>query len=71
MAAPRKSPRPLSASEDRRWWRCACGRTLGEIAGDRVIVRRRDFSGDFPADGARQFCPKCGREHVIVNAVLK
>jgi uncharacterized C2H2 Zn-finger protein len=47
--------------QGRRWWRCPeCDKTLGEVVGGRVVVRRRDFSGEFGVDGSSQRCPKCG-----------
>lgn len=50
-----------TAPAGKRFWRCpSCGRTLGEVAGVVVVVRRRDFEGTFPAKGARQRCPNCG-----------
>lgn len=54
-------PATIRTEQGHRWWCCpSCDRILGEIVGDRLVIRRRALSGEFPAIGSRQACPRCG-----------
>ena len=42
MTATACHPATIVTRNGRRWWRCACGRTLGEVHDDRVIIKAGD-----------------------------
>jgi rubrerythrin len=48
-------------------WRCpSCNRTLGELVGERLVVKIADRTLTFPAIAdADQTCPKCGCVSVL------
>jgi hypothetical protein len=54
-------PRPatIRQTQGRRWWKChGCGRTLGEVVGDRVIIKVGDRWIRLPAvPGLELECP--------------
>ena len=58
--APTATDAPIT-SPPSRWWRCACGRTLGEIVNGRVVIKVGDRRLSLPVvAGLDQVCPKCG-----------
>lgn len=53
------------ADVPRRWWRCqSCRKTIGEIVGDRVVIKIGDRVIIAPLDGIEQTC-SCGTRCVV------
>lgn len=50
-----------------QWWKCdACGRTLGEIVDQRVVIKFGDRRLSLPVvPGLDQTCPKCGKQNYL------
>jgi hypothetical protein len=49
-----------------KWWHCpCCGRTLGEVAGNRLVVIRGSLHWTSPViPGMGQTCPHCHTESI-------
>lgn len=62
-------PAKLIARGAHQQWSCpCCGRTLGEVYDDRVVVKAGERILSFPASApVEQTCPRCG----TVSAVGK
>lgn len=55
---------------NRRFWKCAvCGRTLGEITAEKLIVKVGERIIRLPLiAGTEQICPRCGGENRLEAA---
>lgn len=64
------APTKQSTLPPSRWWRCeACGRTLGQVIGLRLIVVVRGEELRFPVVAGTEFpCPKCGKANVLESS---
>jgi len=60
-------PATIAARGAHRQWKCpCCGRTLGEVFADRVVVKTGDRMISFPVDApVVQTCPKCATESAL------
>lgn len=62
------APARIETAQGRRWWKCpACGRTLGELTGDRLVIRAGDRTIKLPiVPGTEQECPRCHGESALL-----
>lgn len=64
---PEADIRPRGGS---RWWHCpGCGKTLGEVAGNRLVVIRHSLHWSCPiVPGMAMTCPHCHQESVYPHS---
>lgn len=57
----------LSACGAHQRWSCpVCNRTLGEVYGDRVVIKAGDRYITFPREApVTQTCPKCAADSTV------